>query len=89
MDDFGKLFLDAIELLSEIFILLFCQDLGPRLEMSWQRKLPLIPYERPHVMEGVEGLLLTFLWLLDVGELRYVGEHAFLAFSRHREAASL
>ena len=89
MDDLLKLFLDAIELLSEIFILLFCQGLGPRSETRWQRKLPLIPYERPHVMDGVEGLLLTILRLLNAGELRYVGEHTFLAFSRPREAASL
>ena len=57
--------------------------------MRWQRKVLLIPYERQHVMEGIEGLLLTFRGLLDVGELRYVGEHGFLAFCRTREEASL
>ena len=35
----------------------------------------LVPYERPHVMEGVVGILLTARCLLDAGERHYVGEH--------------
>ena len=35
----------------------------------------MVPYDRPHVMEGVVGILLTAKWLLDAGERRYVGEH--------------
>ena len=33
------------------------------------------PYDRPHVMEGVVGILLTARRLLDAGERRIVGEH--------------
>ena len=33
------------------------------------------PYDRPHVMEGVVGILLTARWLLDARERCYVGEH--------------
>ena len=35
----------------------------------------LVPYDRPHVMEGVVGILLTARRLLDAGERRIVGEH--------------
>ena len=35
----------------------------------------MVPYDRPHVMEGVVGILLTARRLLDAGERRYVGEH--------------
>ena len=35
----------------------------------------MVPYDRPHVMEGVVGILLTARRLLDSGERRYVGEH--------------
>ena len=35
----------------------------------------LLPYDRPHVMEGVVGILLTARRLLDAGEHRIVGEH--------------
>ena len=35
------------------------------------------PYDRPHVMEGVVGILLTARRLLDAGERRHVGEHVF------------
>ena len=35
----------------------------------------MVPYDRPHVMEGVVGILLTARQLLDVGERRYMGEH--------------
>ena len=48
------------------------QASGPQLEMRWQRK---VPYKRPYVMEGIVGILLTAMRLLDAGELRYVGEH--------------
>ena len=34
-----------------------------------------VPYNRPHVMEGVVGILLTARRLLDTGEHRIVGEH--------------
>ena len=33
------------------------------------------PYDCPHVMEGVVGILLTARRLLDAGERRIVGEH--------------
>ena len=35
----------------------------------------MVPHDRPHVMEGVVGILLTARWLLDAGERRIVGEH--------------
>ena len=35
----------------------------------------MVPYDRPHVMEGIVGILLTARRLLDVGERRIVGEH--------------
>ena len=35
----------------------------------------MVPYDRPHVMEGVVGILLTARWLLDAAERRIVGEH--------------
>ena len=35
----------------------------------------MVPYDRPHVMEGVVGILLPARWLLDAGERRIVGEH--------------
>ena len=35
----------------------------------------MVPYDRPHVMEGVVGILMTARWLLDAGEHRSVGEH--------------
>ena len=35
----------------------------------------MVPYDRPHVMDGVVGVLLTARWLLDAGERRIMGEH--------------
>ena len=35
----------------------------------------MVPYDRPHVMEGIVGILLAARQLLDVGECRIVGEH--------------
>ena len=35
----------------------------------------MVPYDRPHVMEGVVGILLTARRLLDVAKLSIVGEH--------------
>ena len=35
----------------------------------------MVPYDRPRVMEGVVGILLTARRLLDAGERRIVGEH--------------
>ena len=35
----------------------------------------MVPYDRPHVMEGLVGILLTARRLLDTGERRIVGEH--------------
>ena len=35
----------------------------------------MVPYDRPHVMEGVVGILLTARRLLDAAERRIVGEH--------------
>ena len=34
----------------------------------------MVPYDRPHVMEGVVGILLTARRLLDAGERRIVVE---------------
>ena len=38
----------------------------------------MVPYDRPHVMEGVVGILLTARRLLDAGERLYVGEHVLV-----------
>ena len=35
----------------------------------------MVPYDRPHVMDGVVGTLLTARRLLDAAERRIVGEH--------------
>ena len=35
----------------------------------------MVPYDRPHVMEGVVGILLTARKLLDAAQRRIVGEH--------------
>ena len=35
----------------------------------------MVPYDRPHVMDGIVGILLTARRLLDAGERRIVGEH--------------
>ena len=35
----------------------------------------MVPYDRPHVMEGVVGILMTARRHLDAGEHRIVGEH--------------
>ena len=35
----------------------------------------MVPYDRPHVMEGVVGILLTARRLLDALKRRIVGEH--------------
>ena len=35
----------------------------------------MVPYNRPHVMEGVVGILLTAKRLLDAVERRIVSEH--------------
>ena len=35
----------------------------------------MVPYDRPHVMEGVVGILLTARRLLDAGEQLIVGEN--------------
>ena len=35
----------------------------------------MVPYDRPHVMEGIVGILLTARRLLYAGERRIVGEH--------------
>ena len=35
----------------------------------------MVPYDRPHVMEGVVGILLTARRLLDAVERRYMGEN--------------
>ena len=35
----------------------------------------MVPYDRPHVMEGVVGILLTARRLLDAAEHRILGEH--------------
>ena len=38
----------------------------------------MVPYDRPHVMEGVVGILLTARRLLDAGERRILGEHVLV-----------
>ena len=35
----------------------------------------MVPYDRPHVMEGVVGILLTARRLLDAAEPSIVGKH--------------
>ena len=35
----------------------------------------MVPYDRPHVMEGIVGILLTTRRLLVAGECRIVGKH--------------
>ena len=35
----------------------------------------MVPYDRPHVMDGIVGTLLTARRLLDAAERRIVGEH--------------
>ena len=35
----------------------------------------MVPYDRPHVMEGIVGILMTARRLLDAVEHRSVGEH--------------
>ena len=35
----------------------------------------MVPYDRPHVMEGIVGILLTARRLLDTTELSIMGEH--------------
>src|SRR4051812_23669448 len=74
-DDSCQIRLDAKEFLSEVGVLDFRQAFGPLVEMRWQRKLLLVPYECPNVMEGVVGILRTARRLLDAGELCYVSEH--------------
>ena len=38
----------------------------------------MVPYDRPHVMEGVVGILLTARQLLDAGERCIVSEHVLV-----------
>ena len=42
---------------------------------SWIADKRVAPYDRPHVMEGIVGILLTSRRLIDVEEHRIVGEH--------------
>ena len=37
-----------------------------------------VPYDHPHVMEGVVGIFLTARRLLDAAECRIVGEHVLV-----------
>src|SRR4051812_47293923 len=76
MDDSRHLRLDFKELLPKICIGDFRLPFGPCFEMTWQRKVALFLYNRPHVMEGVLGISHTASRLLDARELRYVVEHA-------------
>ena len=41
----------------------------------------MVPYNRPHVMEGVVGILLTARRLLDAAELRIVCEHVLVVLT--------
>ena len=43
----------------------------------------MVPYDRPHVMEGVVGILLTARRLLDAAELRIVGEHVLAVLTNY------
>ena len=72
MDDFRKLRLDAKEFLSEVRVLGSRQPRGPIFETILLQKVMMVPYDRPHVMEGVLGILLTARRLLDAAELRIV-----------------
>ena len=42
----------------------------------------MVPYDRPHVMESVVGILLTARRLLDAGEHRIMGEHVLAVPTR-------
>src|ERR1041385_2077493 len=53
MDDSRHLRLDVKELLLKICIGDFRLPFGPRFEMTWQCKVALFLYNRPHVMKGV------------------------------------
>ena len=49
----------------------------------------MVPYDRPHVMDGVVGTLLTARRLLDAAERRIVGEHVLAVLTnRPGEGAS-
>ena len=49
----------------------------------------MVPYDRPHVMDGVVGTLLTARRLLDASERRIVGEHVLVVLTnRPGEGAS-
>ena len=41
----------------------------------------MVPYDRPHVMEGVVGILLTARRLLDAAEHRIAGEHVLVVLT--------
>src|SRR4051812_19141357 len=75
-DDSRHLRLDVKELLLKIFNGDFCLPFSPRFEMTWQRKVALFLYNRPHVMDGVVRIPHTASRMLDARELRYVVEHA-------------
>ena len=49
----------------------------------------MVPYDCPHVMEGVVGILLTARQLLDAAERHIVGEHVLaILMNRPGEGAS-
>lgn len=75
IDDRRKALLDIIELFSYLVILEPPQAKGPVLKLRRQRKVLLVPHVRPHVMEGIVGLLDTARRLQDAGEVRIVDEH--------------
>jgi len=74
VDELRNLLLDAIELKSEINIIVGRKVFAPFLETRWQHKELLIPYELPHVIDGVVDLPRNVLRLLHAGELRFVAE---------------
>ena len=43
----------------------------------------MVPYDRPHVMEGVVGILLTARRLLDAGERRIVAEDVLAVLTNY------
>jgi hypothetical protein len=70
-----NLILDAEEVVPKFSVLDPCMLFRPSSDTRWRRKPVFVLDDRPHVMEGVEGLLDTIRRLLDARKLGYVLEH--------------
>jgi hypothetical protein len=92
LQDSHNLILDAEEVIPKFSVLDPCMLFGPSSDTSWRRKPVFVLDDRPHVMEGIEGLLDTIRRLLDAGELDYMLEHVSAVLDIFRplpEVASL